>query len=330
MTESITTPGLQRFQYYLQQLQTILLNAAEEQNPALYIYQQNIRTPLFMLEALSRIYRNLHNEKRFVKLQARFKALEDLLGGVDYYDGFYKEFSEKKNVGESIIDFLIIKRNEKLDELNAVLKTDKWLGADSKRIKKIGKKISTADWLSEVADTMGVKKFYLKSIKNINEHIAENKINFDDVETDVHELRRELRWLSIYPQAVRGLMQLTETNDSPSFLDKYLTDEIKNSPFNKMPDAGGLQNHLLLSKNYFYALSWLIAELGKLKDAGLRILVVTEALMDIKKTNRKQAEIEALEMLGDTQLPLENILVKAKKLSETFFSEKIIDHLLVV
>lgn len=326
----ITTPfGLQRFQYFLQQLQVILSAADNEENPALYFYQQNARTPLFMLEALSRVYRNIHNSKRFIKLQMRFKQLEDLLGAVDYYDGFYKEFTASKAVPDNIITFLLSKKNENLDLLKNILIADKWPGADSTRLKKIQEKLESADWLTETAEGEEIKKYYQKSISHINEHIVDNKINFDDVETDVHELRRELRWLSIYPQALRGLMQLVPTAESPGYLDKYLTGEVINSPFNKMPDGSALKYHIHLSQNYFYALSWLIAELGKLKDSGLRILVVTEALMHIKKINRKQAEIESLEMLGDGQMPLEQILVKAKKLSELFFSEKIIDHLVV-
>lgn len=329
MTEITTPLGLQRYQYFLQQLQDILSAADKEQNPALYFYQQNARTPLFMLEALSRVYRNIHNSKRFTKLQIRFKQLEDMLGAVDYYDGFYKEFTASKAVPDNIISFILKKRDENLDLLKNELNADKWLNADNKRLNKIQKKLETADWLTETADGEEIKQCYTKSINDIDEHIRDSKINFDDVETDLHELRRELRWLSIYPQALRGLMQLTPTADSPEYLNKYLTDEIKNSPFNKMPDGSGLSFHIQLSQNYFYALSWFIAELGKLKDTGLRVLVVTEALMYIKKINRKQAEIEALELLGDGQLTLEQILVKAKKLSETFFSEKIINHLVV-
>ena len=32
---------------------------------------------------------------------------------------------------------------------------------------------------------------------------VKTKFHFSNVEVDVHELRRKLRWLSIYPQALR-------------------------------------------------------------------------------------------------------------------------------
>ena len=43
---------------------------------------------------------------------------------------------------------------------------------------------------------------------------------------------------------------------------------------------------LLLDKNRFYALSWLIAELGNLKDSGLKVEVIKEALLHTHKNQR--------------------------------------------
>ena len=321
--------GYQRFAFYLEQIKSILIKASATDNPAISFYGQNARTPLFMLEALSRIYRNLHNNKKFIKLQQRFKELEDMLGKVDYYDAFYKEFSAKNNIPPAVISYLLKKRDENLQLLNDKLKKDKWTGEESKRIAKMNKRLQKMDWMNEQEESNAITEFYKTVIDSINKDISENKINFDDVETDVHELRRELRWLSIYPQCLRGLMQLSETKDSPEYLNKYLMDEIINSSFNKMPDGRALQNHILLSRNYFYALSWFIAELGKLKDTGLRVTAIAEALMEIKKLSRKQAETDTLGFCGEGQLPLEEILLRAKQTSETFFAEKVMEKLLV-
>lgn len=328
MAKTITPVGLNRFQFFLRQLQNIVTTAAESDNPALYLYEQNARTSLFMLEALCRMYRNLHNEKKFTKLQIRFKQLEDNIGAIDYYDGFLKEFTAKRNYSTDILNFIAARRDEQVALLNSVLKKDKWLGKESKRLSKINEKLTAADWNSFEADKAGILQYYATSIKKIEKKVEDEEINFDDVETDVHELRRELRWLSIYPQALQGLMQLTPATQSPDFLNKYLTPEIVNSPFNKMPDGSTLPNHILLNTNYFLALSWIIAELGKLKDNGLRIVILAEALMNSKKINRKQAEAEALSMCGEGQLTTEMILAKAKAISIQFFEERNLNNLL--
>ena len=66
------TAGWQRFDYFLQQVQAALTKAEATENPGLSLYQQNVRTPIFMLEALSRVYSYINNKKLFEKLDKRF------------------------------------------------------------------------------------------------------------------------------------------------------------------------------------------------------------------------------------------------------------------
>jgi len=85
--------GPARFDFFLSQLQTLLAKAAKQKNPALWLYQNNARTPLFMLEGLAKMYSGIHNNKKFTKLKEHFKFLEDVLGAIDYYDAFAKLFT---------------------------------------------------------------------------------------------------------------------------------------------------------------------------------------------------------------------------------------------
>ncbi len=149
------------------------------------------------------------------------------------------------------------------------------------------------------------------------------------MEEDVHELRRKLRWLSIYPQALQGSIQLADNNKKANQLSKYLTKEITNSPFNKMPDAGDSKNFLLLDKNYFLSLSWMIDALGKLKDNGLTIVGVREALQETENANEATATKKAYQMLGSKQTKLPVLLKEAEAISKTYFKEKNLEHLVV-
>ena len=45
----------------------------------------------------------------------------------------------------------------------------------------------------------------------------------------------------------------------------------------------------MLEKNYFYALSWLISETGKLKDEGLKFFAITEALQQTEGMSHDDA-----------------------------------------
>jgi hypothetical protein len=97
--------GIKRFDFYLNQLENLLIEASAQADAGLWLYGNNVRTTLFMLEGLSKIYSGLHDKTIFSKINANFKLLEDLLGAVDYYDAFAKEFSANKKIPASITKY---------------------------------------------------------------------------------------------------------------------------------------------------------------------------------------------------------------------------------
>ncbi|MEP7256583.1 MAG: hypothetical protein ABI666_12460 [Ferruginibacter sp.] len=320
--------GIARFDYYLNKLQALLLKSSKQKNPALWLYQNNARTPLFMLEALAKLYAGIHNKKKFTKLKAQFKLLEDTLGAIDYYDSFAKEFISNKKIPATITNYIQAQSREKIQSLNEILKEKEWLSEDNMRIEKIRKKLAEADWQKEKEDIKSIQHFYMLSINQILEFIHQKDFHFENVETDVHELRRKLRWLSIYPQALQGCIQLSKAKTTPKYLSKYLTKEITGSPYNIMPDAVDNKYFLLLEKNRFYALSWMIAELGKLKDNGLRVVVIKEALLQTTATNEKEALKKAYLLCGRGQMQLTHALSTAETLCKTYCKEKNLESLI--
>ena len=130
----IQGPG--RFEYYLIQLEELLVKASATQNPALFLYKNDARTKLFMLEGLSKLYAGLHNKKKFLYAMEYFKDLEDMFGAVDYYDGFAKDFLEDPIMPSTIRLFVEARREQNLKEINEVLIKKKWTSADLYRTKK--------------------------------------------------------------------------------------------------------------------------------------------------------------------------------------------------
>ena len=219
------------------------------------------------------------------------------------------------------------KKNEDVIALNKLLAENKWLAKNQKRIKKIIKNLNKVSWLPEIADTFEVKKVYTKSLSAIIEKFKNNNILFNSIESDVHELRRELRWLSIYPHALRGLIQIKTSTQSPEVLKKYLTPEIITSQYNIMPDGSKLQEHIILNADFLFALSWIIAELGKLKDNGLRVIIIKEALIRALNIAQNQAEELAYSICGETQMRIPDLLARSKIITTTFFEENILENL---
>lgn len=322
--------GPQRFEFYLLQLETLISKAAKQKNPALFLYSNNARTPLFMLEGLAKLYGGLHNSKRFAKIKEHFKLLEDALGAIDYYDSIAKNLAGNKKIPAEIIQYLQAQTREKIQRLNELLEEKGWTGTDPlNRIIKIRKKLAGADWLDDKHEIKEMEVFYGVAIYDIVAFVNELEFQFKNMEADVHELRRKLRWLSIYPQALQGAIQLAQAKTTPRQLSKYLTPEIVNSPFNKMPEAGDNTCFLLLSKNYFLALSWMIAELGKLKDSGLQIIAIKEALAQTEETNEAAALKKIYKMLGAKQPPIETLLANAAAISKTYFKEHNLENMVI-
>ena len=318
-----------RFETFLQQFEKILSKAASQKNPALYLYQNNARTPLFMLEGLAKLYSGIHKQKKFTKLKEHFKLLEDALGAIDFYDSIAMDLSKNKKIPLEVIQYLQAQTREKLQHLNELLIEKKWISESNERLVKIRKKLTEANWLDDEKEVNELNLFYGKAIYEIVEFTHNTNYHFDNMEEDVHELRRKLRWLSIYPQALQGSIQLADSKTKPKKLAKYLTKEIITSPYNKMPDAGTNIYFLMLKKDFFLALSWLIAALGELKDSGLTIVAVKEALQQIKGINEEDAINQTYQVLGNKQIKLPVLLNSAEKISKTFFDEKNLENLVM-
>lgn len=318
----------EKFEFYLLQLDDLLQKASRTKNPALFLYQNDGRTKVFMLQGLAKLYAGMHNEKKFLKIKARFKEIEDLLGGVDYYDNFAKDFLKDKTIPSRVRLFLEKKRDEKIAELNMLLLKRKWINHDPLRTKKLRKRLNKMDWKKPEIEIELIKKFYAKSITDINSFYAETGTAFSNIEEQVHELRRKLRWLSIYPQALQGTVQLKDSKRKDEAVKKYLIPEIVNSPYNIMPAKGNNTSTLLLEKNYFLALSNMISALGKLKDKGLRAIVLAEAIKGTQFVSEEIALQRAYKLNKMKEDGLNAIMKKAHELCTKYFEEKNLEKLI--
>ena len=318
--------GKARFDNQLNKVNALLTESKNHDNPALWLFLHDLRTPMFMLESLSKMYAQFHNKAFFTELNERFKEVEDVLGAIDYYAAFLREFHADEKIPSTVKNYLENKTREKIIIFNEVLLKRGW--SSGKTLKKINEGLDIAKWQSQEEEIASIEKYYYKQVKKIHEFIGETTFVFNNVEEDVHELRRKLRWLSIYPQAFQGAIQLHEVRADIEHLKKYLTTEIVSSSFNKLPVSKDIQHHLFLEKSHFLALSWMISELGKLKDKGLKITCLKDAFQEIAFLKDEEAVHEAYRLLGADYPRMETLLKQAGIVAKNFFSEKILDKLI--
>ena len=259
---SLIYPGPARFNKYIVLINECLTLCKKDKNPAKKLYQTKVRSYLFMLESLARIYKKIHSKKAMKLLQYEMKAMEDKLGKIDFYDGLNKQKPSK-----------IFKTNylKAIDELNTYLVTKKFLIENTFLI-FCNSTLKNIEWLSVKKDTKKIKKVIEQELKQIIKHIKTDEGIFDEIESGIHELRRDLRWISIYAASLNGLLQLKKVEPTSEFK-KYYISKVLNSPFNILPiNTNKKIIPIQINSNNYYALSWIIMELGVIKDKGLMVI----------------------------------------------------------
>ena len=328
MSKQIIAPAHQRFNKQLDVLSTHLIASRKADHASLSLYKSGARTPLFMLESLARIHRSIHNKKLFSKLYDDFKKPEDLLGAIDQYDVLHREYSKNKNVHKEVITYFAEGRNNSVKSMSKMLKKEKWTSKKQKKIIKISDKLQNADWLTTDEESPAIANFLIQEIEFIKNNLETGKLSFRDIETGVHELRRKLRWISIYPASLNGLIQLAPQNKIPASLKKYVTTKIVNSPFNAFPGLKRGWKPIKINANDFYALSWMIAELGDIKDKGLKIHAITEALEYKGILEGDRAIKKAMEISGQKGVTVRDLLSQAESITHDFvFKHHVLDKL---
>lgn len=257
-----------KFIVYVNALSELLAKSRYQKDKAVGLYKNGGRNVIFRLEALCRLYREIHNKKFFDKWYKEFKALEDTLGAMDHHDAMQKEFTGYKPLKKSSDQILTKCFEEEAGFLNDVLKNNGWLNGEALGEFLTG--LKKIEWLETEEDSYAYVKAVRKEVKKLDKKYRSGEFDLNLLEEGLHDFRRKIRWISIYASTSNGILQLRQVKEIPKSLEKYCTDDVVKSPFNILTKAAKGQKTIYLSAPHFYALSWLIQHLGDLKDIGLR------------------------------------------------------------
>lgn len=321
--------GFDRFKVYLTKLEQILETLPDSKERALTFYKTPARQYLFYLEALTHIYKMMHNKKRFERMRLSFKSLEDQLGKIDYYDGFIKEFSVQENFPPILLNCLKKHFNKELNNLDVLLTTEGWMTTEKSTIEGIRSALSDTDWLSAREERKAIGKTIVEMIELIKSDYHTGKLNFSDIENGVHKFRREVRWISIYAQALDGLIQLKPEVVADPDLMTYQTKEVVESPFNVLPVPKNEIQPIYIDTPVFYALSWIIAESGRLKDSGLRIIILEDAIRETHYVSEKEVKALTRILAVKSNKSLKEIKLTMKVIADKFIlHDKVLDRIM--
>jgi hypothetical protein len=312
------------FQHYSSKLIAKLQRSKKEKNPALWLYKNGLRTEAFMLESLYRLF-----EKAFApdyedgnKL---FKKLEDALGQIDFYDVFYQDFKTNKKIDQEAKTYILKKKEKSLKRFEKLLTKKDGL---ENRIRELDKFIQAQKLNFERTAIKSIEVAIQKEITDIKRFVKETDGDFTNVEEELHEVRRKLRWLSIYGQSLQGVIKLEDNGKKEGWIKKYVSKDIVSLPFNKLP-LNSFPAHVLYRKNNFYALSRIIFELGILKDTGFRLEFLAKVIRKVEKIDSEAAMKKAEIALAVKENEVALLKHASRLLDEFLNQDKILDGLVI-
>lgn len=257
---------LRFFEPWLASLDEVLRKCKRRSDPAEAFYKSDARSILFRLEALSRIGRGLQDKKSFDPLYDRFKQLEDILGAMDHAEVMLAQLGAIKGLSKYAAARYSKAYREELRQLTLILEQDGWYSGEAVRQVRDAVAVHAIKEDDKFRDRLG--EFLARELEKAEAQYRDGELNPHELEGGLHELRRKLRWFSIYAAVLQGRLRLRKVPVTDTRLQKYCTKEIIGSPFNKLPSTPRGVKALEVQSTYFYALSWLIQELGKWKDAA--------------------------------------------------------------
>jgi hypothetical protein len=292
---------------YLLETQKLFTKAKSNNNPAKYLFDNGARTLLFNAQAIGRILYAINNEehRKFLK---SIKKIEDILGIIDYYVTLQKLATTKNKPAFDECSKKIEKNYSKLNK--RLLKKDFYakLLADYSNPKKIN--------FNTAVNKAFIRDFLKQELAECESFYLENANQFKDIELHLHEMRRKIRWISIYAQALNGLVQIKSGTAKYSWEKEFISETEKKSPFNKLPKNTGIKTPIEFNQKAFYALSRVILELGKLKDEG--------------QLNEFKSDYVAKTGSSSTALKQTKLMQKANQLLNSYFVQYKINSYLFV
>lgn len=260
-----------------------LQQSASQKNPAWFLYKNQVRTPLFMAESITRILTEITEGSSLLKARKKIKKLEDALGAIEDYDTLITLFSKNKKIKKEQIAYF----EKKLEKTQ----------------RKLNEKLIEKEFYQELFQALSADNLNLNTkeqVEKFKKQISEEleycyafftglKRGFTSMEEEVHEIRRKLRWTSIYAQSLEGLIVLDTDDKKYSWEKQFITEAEKKSSFNKLPVRKDLAAYIHFNQKAFYALSFVIAKLGDIKDKGLRLQNLAGTLEDDKQAMKTAA-----------------------------------------
>ena len=274
----------------LQGLISLSKEAAKTDDPTFHFFKQNARNNFFDLEAAFRIFRKTHSKEVAEPLYTIYKSAEDALGKYDFISTSGNKILSDTSIPEEIKEKVNHQEKKARIELKQFLHQEKWLPDATENVSEQHKQMEDILATDSADFRKDYIKFLSKTISKIEEEYRKGELDPHLLEEGIHEIRRKIRWISIYAKISGGFIQTQKSEKTNSEYKKYLTEQIITSPFSKLPPCPKGVEPITIRFENFAALCWMIEALGKLKDEGLNYEKQVHLLGDEKSNKNKKKD----------------------------------------
>ena len=278
--------GARAFAVHLKRFEAIVLDATEQiarglrRHLAVRCYLEDLRTPAFMLQGLGRVYRKVlpHAAGAVIERQRLiYKEVEDALGEFDAWHTLLVRAQTAWRAPTEVQAWFHDNRMHAAGRVDAALHFLKLTpeegghgsaGGAHNIPALVGIRAECAElpWPADRKDRKKVARFLADELREIEEQCESGTLNLRDLEGGLHELRRRLRWPSVYAAALNGLVVIGPQRAAAPGLSHYLTAAVTESRHAHLAHHKRVAQPLTINYAYWMALSWLIQELGRIKD----------------------------------------------------------------
>lgn len=279
----------------------------------------DLRRYVFLVEGFLRLYRD--RSDAVMQCYTSLKELEDTLGDYSYWRGLaasIEKLAGPAEVKEKLATYVARERDQAMLKTKQLLFTQ-WMPSqeDGGQIPGIAR---TLDALRrfDFDDYSDDRKFLRSTIAG---HVGEvgklaKTLDYSKLETGIHELRCQVRWIPIYAEAVDGLFAVDVTRNPVKAYEPLLATELATSKYLVLPAPTHEEKPVRISSSLYTAVAKLVLDLGAIKDRGEEFEGLVHALLESGVTkNKDEAHGIAYGMLGRDNSGLQ---------SET---EKLVDEL---
>ena len=250
--------------------------AGLERFPSWRSWKADVRTPAFLLQGISRVFIKTSGKDQkedFEELCQRFKLLEDALGRIDAEATFAEKALGFWKPGAPVQKVLHEQCVHAIGQGDAILREEGWLEeGEAGAVIGVVEHLDSLEWQKPGKFRKLLLEFLVDLCFSLEKRMIGGEFDLADLEGGVHEIRRRLRWISIYAAAFSGLIRLDSRQETSSDLARYARPDVLGSKHILLPASTPAASEafkpIVLPWDSWVALSSVIQDLGVIKDRG--------------------------------------------------------------